>query len=256
MRGSDGHSVGVGEPERAVVEALHVEPALVHQPVVGRAEQDEVVERRLPALGPVLDVMAVQPVSGGAAGEAASAVAARERAAHRGRNAAGASSYAQRLAIRTVHHGDDSGIAAQPPGGLRRDGGAVLDFTAPRASIREDFGSDIDDDFVAVRRKCGSPILTGRLNPILYNLDCMYMYLCATDDGRQQPVHFKLGDATDGRAGCGMGGAVCRDDRDSSVLEYEPPMPPGREGEQAGSGSFHRAPLTPPSSFIILTSST
>ena len=60
-RGTDGHSVGVGEPERAVVEALDVEAALVHQPMVGRAEQDEVVERGFPAPDPVPDVVAVQP---------------------------------------------------------------------------------------------------------------------------------------------------------------------------------------------------
>ena len=52
-RGSDCQPVRVGEPERAVVEALHVESALVHQPVMGRTQQDEVVERGLPAVGPV-----------------------------------------------------------------------------------------------------------------------------------------------------------------------------------------------------------
>jgi len=38
------------------------------------------------------------------------------------------------------------------------------------------------------------PGLTGRLNPILDNLDRMYLYATniAIDEGRQQPVHFKL----------------------------------------------------------------
>ena len=41
------------------------------------------------------------------------------------------------------------------------------------------------------------PGLTGRLNPKLDNLDRMYLYATnvAIDDGRQQPVHFKLGEA-------------------------------------------------------------
>ena len=38
------------------------------------------------------------------------------------------------------------------------------------------------------------PNLTGRLNPILDNLDRMYLYATniAIDEGMQQPVHFKL----------------------------------------------------------------
>ena len=55
--------------------------------------------------------------------------------------------------MRTVHHGDDAGVAAQPSGGLRRDGGAVLDFAASRPAIGEDLGLDMNDDFVSVRRK-------------------------------------------------------------------------------------------------------
>ena len=149
-RRADGHSVGVGEPERAVVEALHTEPALVHQSMVSRAEQHEVVERGLAALGPVLDVMAMQPLGGGAAGEAAPLVAARERTAYGWGDAAGSAPHTERLAVGAVHHGDDSRIAAKPPGGLRRDGGAVLDFTASRASVREYIGLDVDHDFVAV----------------------------------------------------------------------------------------------------------
>ena len=97
-RGPDGHSVGVGEPERAVVETLHVESALVHQPVMGRAEQNEVVEGGLAALGPVPDVVTVQALGGGAAGEAAAAVAVREYTAYGWRDAAGAAPDAERLA--------------------------------------------------------------------------------------------------------------------------------------------------------------
>ena len=79
LRRADRPSVRGGEPERPVVEALHIEPSLVHQPVVGRAEHHEVVERSLPALRPMFDVMPVQPVDGGTAGEAAAAVAVEQR---------------------------------------------------------------------------------------------------------------------------------------------------------------------------------
>ena len=71
--GADGQPVRVGESEHAVVEALHIESALVHQPVMGRTQKDEVAERGLAAVGPVLDVVAVEPVGRGAAGEAAPA---------------------------------------------------------------------------------------------------------------------------------------------------------------------------------------
>ena len=89
----------------------------------------------------------------GQPGEATSAVAVGERAAHRGRDAAGAPPDAQRLAVRAIHHRDDSGVAAQPPGGLCRDGGAVLDFAAPGPAIREHFRLDMNHDFVPVRRE-------------------------------------------------------------------------------------------------------
>ena len=64
--------------------------------------------RGLPAVGPVLDVMAMQAVGSGAAGEATSAVAARERTTHRGRDAAGAPPHTERLAVGAIHDRDDS----------------------------------------------------------------------------------------------------------------------------------------------------
>ena len=97
--------------------------------------------------------MTVQPVRGGAAGKAAPVVAAEQCTSHRRRDAAGAPPDAERLAVRTVHHGDDAGIAAQASGGLGRDGRAVLDFAASRSTVGVHFGFDVGDDFVAVRCK-------------------------------------------------------------------------------------------------------
>ena len=106
-----------------------------------------------PPFCPVPDVMAVQAVAGGAAGKAAPTVAACKRTAHRRWDAAGSAPDAERLAIRTVHDRDDSGVAAQPPGDLRRDGGAMLDFAASRPAVGEHFGFHMDHNFVAVRCK-------------------------------------------------------------------------------------------------------
>ena len=72
------------------------------------------------------------------------------------------------------------------------------------------------------------PSLTGRLNPILDNLDRMYLYATnvAIDEGRQQPVHFKLGEAmrlTDVH-GAELLVRFVELIGNTSVLNYEPPQ--------------------------------
>ena len=71
------------------------------------------------------------------------------------------------------------------------------------------------------------PGLAGRLNPILDNLDRMYLYATnvAIDNGRRQPVHFKLGEAmrlTDVH-GAEWQVRFVEMMGNSSVLEYETP---------------------------------
>ena len=73
------------------------------------------------------------------------------------------------------------------------------------------------------------PGLEGRLNPILDSLDRMYLYATnvSINDGRQQPVHFKLGEPlrlTDVR-GAEWSVRFVDMTGNSSVLEYEPPLP-------------------------------
>ena len=67
-------SVRVGEAQRPVVEAPYIEAALLYQAVVHRAQQQEVVERGLSALGPVVHVVPVQAMGGRAAGESAASI--------------------------------------------------------------------------------------------------------------------------------------------------------------------------------------
>ena len=73
------------------------------------------------------------------------------------------------------------------------------------------------------------PGLAGRLNPILDNLDrmCLYATNVAINEGRQQPVHFKLGEAMRLTDVHGAERLVRFVDMigNSSVLEYEPPPP-------------------------------
>lgn len=73
------------------------------------------------------------------------------------------------------------------------------------------------------------PGLQGRLNPILDSLDRMYLYApnLAINEGRPQPVHFKLNEAlrlTDVRGAEWSVGFV-EMTGNSSVLEYELPPP-------------------------------
>ena len=76
------------------------------------------------------------------------------------------------------------------------------------------------------------PGLSGRLNPILDSLDRMYLYATnvAINEGRQQPVHFKLGEAMRLTDVHGVKRLVRFVDMigNSSVLEYEPPPPRSR----------------------------
>ena len=74
--------------------------------------------------------------------------------------------------------------------------------------------------------------LAGRLNPILDNLDRMYLYATnvAINEGRQQPLHFKLGEAMRLTDVHGAERLVRFVDMigNASVLEYEPPPPRSR----------------------------
>ena len=68
----------------------------------------------------------------------------------------------------------------------------------PPAPLTVELGALANGGSMVIPERTGHlPGLTGRLNPILDNLDRMYLYATnvAIDEGRQQPVHFKLGEA-------------------------------------------------------------
>ena len=76
------------------------------------------------------------------------------------------------------------------------------------------------------------PNLAGRLNPILDNLDRMYLYATnvSIDQGKQQPVHFKLNQSLRLTDVNGFEWMVRFIEMlgDSALLEYELPEPQGR----------------------------
>ena len=80
------------------------------------------------------------------------------------------------------------------------------------------------------------PGLNGRLNPILDNLDRMYLYATnvAIDEGKQQPVHFKLNQPLRLTDVNGIEGMVRFIEMigESALLDYEPPERERRTDEQ------------------------
>ena len=91
--------------------------SVVDGAVVLSAEQDQVVQGGVAAVGPVPDVVGVGPGWGAvAAGKGAAAVADGERGAQGGWDQAGAAADVEGLAVRVEHDPGDGGVAADPPG--------------------------------------------------------------------------------------------------------------------------------------------
>src|SRR4051812_27633315 len=110
----------IPKQELAVGLPLHREPALVHQAVMPPAELDEVLRGGLPSLGPVLDVVILDPAAVRTTWEPAAAVAFIQGAPHTSRDRSALASDAPRP-IQTVGHRDPRGIAGEPPCRLRGD---------------------------------------------------------------------------------------------------------------------------------------
>src|SRR3954463_10409551 len=68
-------AVRLHEPQRAIVEDLDADAAFVHRAVVKPAEGSEILQLRLTAIGPVLDVMRVEVARVRATGKAAAFIA-------------------------------------------------------------------------------------------------------------------------------------------------------------------------------------
>ena len=102
-----------------------LELALVQQLVVVRAQQYEVLEVRLAAIGPVNDVVRVQPAAVVAPRIAAGAVARLQRASHADRNRPAPSPYRQRRAVRVVDDPDNRPVAQESAHRWRRQVGSA-----------------------------------------------------------------------------------------------------------------------------------
>ena len=127
--------VGTEEQQLAVVATLQSESALVHQGVVKPAQQDQVVHVRMPAVGPVADVVRVHVTVVEAARKAAALVTELQCAARGRRNAARTAADIERGVARQRAHRHDGRIAGESSRRLRRERAAVLDVAALGAAV-------------------------------------------------------------------------------------------------------------------------
>jgi len=106
---------------------------------------------RLPALGPMLDMVGIQIALIGAAGETASRIADVERAADRRRDAAGLAPHIERFAPLGLDDANQARIAAQTAHRLGRQRGAVLEVAASGGLILQRLCIDVHHHLEAIR---------------------------------------------------------------------------------------------------------
>src|SRR5215831_10377484 len=122
--------------------------------MVVTAEQHEVVESSLAAIGPMLDVMRVDEARARAARETAALVAAPQCSVQRRRHDASLPADREWLGGRGFDDRDDRCAAGKTPDGLLRDDRAVIDggwiIRIDSASSAQRFRGNVHDDLVAV----------------------------------------------------------------------------------------------------------
>ena len=85
----DNAPIGPAEADLAIADPFDAEAALVHQPVMLAAQQDEIADRGFAAIRPVANMMRIDEAVMVAARKAAAAVARDQGPAHRWRHRAG-----------------------------------------------------------------------------------------------------------------------------------------------------------------------
>jgi hypothetical protein len=120
--------VGMQEGELAPGMACNAPPALVHKPVMERAQQHQVVEIGGSALCPMHEMVGVSPAGSFASGEAASLVTVPHLARKPWRHPSRGAPHTH-----TIHRQLHPGVATQTPGRLDIQKGATFDLGATGA---------------------------------------------------------------------------------------------------------------------------
>lgn len=102
---------------------------LVHELVVERADQDEVVQGRGPAVAPEADVVRLREATGAAPGEPALAIAVAELPDHPPRRLAGHRPHRNGVARLVFRDDLQPSVAPEPVEGLAMDGRGALDLS-------------------------------------------------------------------------------------------------------------------------------
>jgi hypothetical protein len=126
-------------------------PALVDEPVMLEAEQDEVVEAGLAAVRPVPAMMSGEVSTTVAAGPAAAAVVSGlEQTAQRRRHRAPPAANAQGKSV-PFEHREAVGVAAKPPCGLGSDHGTRFEVTPAGTVGRQNARVDMHEQLWPLR---------------------------------------------------------------------------------------------------------
>ena len=125
----------VDESPRSIVEALDAEAALMHGAVMETAQRDEVRQFRCAAIGPMVDVVAVDVSHVPASGEHTAPVARFERATQRGRDAARLAAHVERLPAFVFANLDDTCIAGEASRRLDGRRRSLIEFAPPGCAL-------------------------------------------------------------------------------------------------------------------------
>ena len=97
-----------------------------------------------------MHVVGIQVASVGASGKTTSAVARVQRAANCGRNRARLATDVQWLALRILHNAYYAGVAREPPGGLYRQRGTLLELAPSGDALLQRLGIYLHYNLVAL----------------------------------------------------------------------------------------------------------
>ena len=154
--------VGSGEPQRPVLRARDAIALLVNRPVVAPAQQDEIRQRRRPALRPVLHVMPL-PGANPAAREATGPITMLQRPPEGGRDRPRPGADLHDPTVLTVPHHHPARVARQAP---RRSRGNVAHLLqlglAGGLRVRQHRGVDVDDHLVPLARRARVELVVQR----------------------------------------------------------------------------------------------
>src|SRR5690606_31503034 len=108
------------EAELAILVAPHAEAAVVHEHMMERTEQRGVVEARLPAVRPMLEVVTIHKALAMAVRKNAPAVPRPQRSPQRRRQRAPLAPDVKRIAPLILVDRDDAAVATEPLDGFYR----------------------------------------------------------------------------------------------------------------------------------------